>query len=76
MINFQSALYGPHDGARYIPLLAKEGVKHKLGGEDGRGGLLVVNKDGDITLHFLGRALKSKDNSKRALYDKACVDVM
>ena len=26
----------------YVPLLAKEGVKHNVGGDDARGGLLVM----------------------------------
>ena len=29
------------DGVGFIPMLAKEGVKHNVGGDDGRGGLLV-----------------------------------
>ena len=28
------------DSVHYVPLLAKEGVKHKVGGDDARGGLL------------------------------------
>ena len=35
-----SAIYYD-DGVGYIPMLAKEGVKHNVGGDDGRGGLLV-----------------------------------
>ena len=31
------------DSVRYVPLLAKEGVEHNVGGKDGRGGLLVVD---------------------------------
>ncbi|GFH61981.1 hypothetical protein CTEN210_18457 [Chaetoceros tenuissimus] len=31
------------DGYGYVPILAKEGVKHKVGGEDARGGLLMIN---------------------------------
>ena len=27
----------------YVPILAKEGMKHKVGGEDARGGLLLVD---------------------------------
>ena len=45
----QSALYDP-ESAPYVPLLAKEGVNYKVGGEDGRGGLLVDNEAGDNTL--------------------------
>ena len=31
------------DGFEYVPVLAKEGVKHKVGGEDARGGLLRID---------------------------------
>ena len=34
----------------YVPLLAMEGMKHNVGGEVGRGGLLVPNEDGDSPL--------------------------
>ena len=30
------------DSIQYLPLLAKEGVKHNVGGDDARGGLLVM----------------------------------
>ena len=36
----QSAVWGDHS-VGYIPLLAKEGRKHQVGGHDNRGGLLV-----------------------------------
>jgi hypothetical protein len=36
----QSAAWGNHS-VGYIPLLAKEGRKHQVGGHDNRGGLLV-----------------------------------
>ena len=32
--------------SKYIPVLAKEGIKHKVGGEDARGGLLSHHLDG------------------------------
>ncbi|GFH49907.1 hypothetical protein CTEN210_06383 [Chaetoceros tenuissimus] len=31
------------NGYEYVPILAKEGMKHKVGGEDARGGLLKVD---------------------------------
>ncbi|GFH44075.1 hypothetical protein CTEN210_00549 [Chaetoceros tenuissimus] len=43
-------------GFEYVPVLATEGVKHKIGGEDARGGLLIVDpyKDkGAKTLQWL-----------------------
>ena len=30
------------ESVHYVPLLAKEGVKHNMGGDDARGGLLVM----------------------------------
>jgi hypothetical protein len=38
------------ESLQYVPLLAKEGVKHKVGGDDARGGLLV---DEDNLLELL-----------------------
>ena len=73
----QLAIYNHHT-IPYIPLLAKEGVKHKVGGEGKRGGLLVidpVNKDGFHTLQLLVN-LKYNDNPLRDQYDKACLDAM
>ena len=32
------------DSVHYVPLLAKEGVKHNVGGDDARGGLLGDHK--------------------------------
>jgi hypothetical protein len=36
----QSAVWGDHS-VGYVPLLAKEGITHQVGGHDNRGGLLV-----------------------------------
>lgn len=33
-----------HDSARYIPLLAKEGIKYNVGGKGMRGGMLLQGK--------------------------------
>ncbi|GFH57203.1 hypothetical protein CTEN210_13679 [Chaetoceros tenuissimus] len=41
------------DGFEYVPLLAKEGFKHKVGGEHARGGLLKVDDDGRNILQLL-----------------------
>ena len=51
------------ESVQYIPLLAKEGIKHKVGGDNGRGGLLANNNvlqlltfntgdDGDQTVYL------------------------
>ena len=73
----QSATYNIAS-APYVPLLAKEGVKHKVGGKDGRGGLLVVDDDGDTTLQLLVvlRFDVDDDNPMRDQYDRAFVDAM
>ena len=72
----QSAVYHP-DRIHYIPFLAKEGVKHKVGGEDGRGGLLVDNPlfNSFNTLQGLG-VISSNNITLGDKYDKAYVDVM
>ncbi|GFH44090.1 hypothetical protein CTEN210_00564 [Chaetoceros tenuissimus] len=47
------------DGPQYVPVLAKEGVKHKVGGDDARGGLLLEDpkySDGWNTLECLSNA--------------------
>ena len=41
------------NGYGYVPILAKEGVKHKVGGEDGRGGLLNVDRHENRGLNTL-----------------------
>ena len=66
------------DSVRYAPLLAKEGVKLKVGGEAARGGLLAIHpasEYGGNTLECLGRC-GYDDNPKRDQVDEACVDVM
>ena len=66
------------DSARYVPLLAKEGVEYNMGGKDGRGSLIVIDPRATIgfnTFHSLANKHCS-DNPWRDMYDKACVDVM
>jgi hypothetical protein len=55
------------ESVHYVPLLAKEGVKHKVGGDDARGGLL-----GDFNL--LEVLAYEGDNSETA--DPLYLDVM
>ena len=42
----QSAVW--HDAVKYIPILAKEGIKHEIGGRGMRGGLLVADPEDDF----------------------------
>ena len=71
------------DTVHYVPLLAKEGVKHKVRGNDGRGGLLSLladnndGIDGINTLMMLGAYANGSDNLEGDQYDdKPYVDVM
>ena len=73
-IPIHSACYNI-DSIPYVSLLAKEGVKYKVGGEDGRGGLLVDNVNGDNSLHLLGIECHD-DYPDREQYDEACVNLM
>ena len=55
LIPIQSAAFC-YASSEYVPVLAKEGVKHKVGGEDARGGLLMADptdEDGWNTLQCL-----------------------
>jgi hypothetical protein len=49
----------------YVPLLAKEGVKHKVGGDNGRGGLLVVpnNNVGNVLHQLLLNTVDDYDDT-------------
>ncbi|GFH57180.1 hypothetical protein CTEN210_13656 [Chaetoceros tenuissimus] len=58
-----------NNGIEYVPILAKEGMKHKVGGEDARGGLLkaptyIINiLQGIVSLgEYDGPYLDSDDN--------------
>jgi len=56
----QSTIWGHTDSIKYIPILAKEGIKHNVGGIDKRGGLLVADPRSDYkwnTLQLLVRVL-------------------
>ena len=75
----QSAMYHP-DSICHIPLLVKEGMKHKVGGKDGRGGLLVATLNTGLlnTLESLVLMTFTRHGNAESgdLYDKACVDIM
>jgi len=71
----QSAAWGNHS-VGYIPLLAKEGRKHQVGGHDNRGGLLVGDphdRDRDNVLQLL--ADLTIDTNPVA-FDTACRNTM
>jgi hypothetical protein len=50
-IPVHSAVYSP-DSLPYVPLLAKEGAKYNVGGDDGRGGLLVSSQMHGLSRRF------------------------
>eukprot|EP00979_Chaetoceros_neogracilis_P000181 scaffold56_cov195-Chaetoceros_neogracile.AAC.4 len=71
----QSAMWNI-DSIKYLPLLAKEGIKHNVGGEDKRGGLLAADpSDGDDwnTLQVL---VNSSSPSNAIPFDTACLNAM
>jgi hypothetical protein len=51
----------------YVPLLAKEGVKHNVGGDDARGGMVLEDENVLITLAYNGYSI---------IGDKSHLDVM
>ena len=69
-----AALYDP-ESARYVPFLAKEGVKYNVGGEDGLGGLLAQDEDDESAIKQILRN-RQDGNDDKNMFDKACVDVM
>ena len=48
----QSAAWS-HSSVGYIPLLAKEGITHQVGGHDNRGGLLVGDPRDNVRMNVL-----------------------
>jgi hypothetical protein len=73
----QSAVWDT-DSIKYLPILAKEGIKHNVGGIDKRGGLLAVVPSGNDhnywnTLQLLASA---PDPSNVIPFDTACLNAM
>jgi hypothetical protein len=74
----QSSLCGAHN-VKYLPILAKEGIKHNVGGDGMRGGLLVVfpSKAGQPqnwnTLEVLSNIITRTSPNFR---DTVCLDAM
>eukprot|EP00979_Chaetoceros_neogracilis_P012835 scaffold3514_cov135-Chaetoceros_neogracile.AAC.1 len=68
------------DSIKYLPILAKEGIKHNVGGIDKRGGLLVTDPilnddDNWNTLHSLVN-LTDDDALNAIPFDTACLNAM
>jgi hypothetical protein len=72
----QSAVRRTHS-VKYLPILAKEGIKHNVGGDGMRGGLLVLYPNGagkiQNTLQVLASIKNRKDPNFR---DTFCLDAM
>jgi hypothetical protein len=73
----QSAIWDI-DSIKYLPILAKEGIKHNVGGRDKRGGLLAANPRDDVnwsTLQLLVD-IEVDDASYAIPIDTACLNAM
>ena len=64
----RAASYGKISSLKYVPLLAREGVKHNVGGEGKRGGLLCGNVLRDLVCH--GHSVHPEEK------DRICVEVL
>ncbi|GFH49900.1 hypothetical protein CTEN210_06376 [Chaetoceros tenuissimus] len=58
-------------GYKYVPVLAKEGIKHNVGGEDARGGLLLTDPSIDHGCNILQLLSTNVDDDDD---DYVCVD--
>jgi hypothetical protein len=71
----QSAMWNI-DSIKYLPLLAKEGIKHNVGGEDKRGGLLAADPSDDDNWNTLELFVRIADHSNAIPFDTACLNAM
>ena len=71
----QSAVWNQH-AVKYIPILAKEGIKHEVGGRGMRGGLLLVDPGDEDDLNTLQSLANMGISSDPIPYDTACLDAM
>ncbi|GFH44081.1 hypothetical protein CTEN210_00555 [Chaetoceros tenuissimus] len=55
------------DGFEYVPILAKEGIKHEVGGEDARGGLLMIDPSSDEEVNSLQWLVYAADEDEDRL---------
>lgn len=66
-IPIQDAVLTPN-GYEYIPVLAKKGMEYKVGGEDARGGLLMVDPYGNwgwTTMQLFASVSSGEDDDDR-----------
>jgi hypothetical protein len=71
----QSAVWGEHS-VGYIPLLAKEGMTHQVGGHDNRGGLLVDDPRDKGTRRNVLQLLANMTNGTNQTTDTALLKTM
>ena len=71
----QSAMWNTHS-IKYLPILAKEGIKHNVGGIDKRGGLLVADPRDDHKRNTLQLLVHVADASNVIPCDTAYLNVM
>jgi hypothetical protein len=71
----QSAAWGNHS-VGYIPLLAKEGRKHQVGGHDNRGGLLVDDPHDNGRKNVLQLLAAMRDDTNPVPTDTAHLNTM
>ncbi|GFH48896.1 hypothetical protein CTEN210_05372 [Chaetoceros tenuissimus] len=75
----QSCLWNKsHHALKYIPLLAREGMKHNVGGEEKRGGLLTLDPFDNGILNTLQHVLLMSTNGEIATkeFDEGIVKVL
>eukprot|EP00979_Chaetoceros_neogracilis_P010714 scaffold2563_cov201-Chaetoceros_neogracile.AAC.4 len=76
MLPVQSAVWHVNS-IKYLPILAKEGIKHNVGGIDKRGGLLVADPSrNDYNYNTLQLLVSVSDPSNAIAFDTACLNAM
>jgi hypothetical protein len=75
MLPVQSAMWNTHS-IKYLPILAKEGIKHNVGGTDKRGGLLLADPRDDHKRNTLQLLVHVADASNVISCDTAYLNAM
>ncbi|GFH46511.1 hypothetical protein CTEN210_02985 [Chaetoceros tenuissimus] len=72
----QSCLWYTSSALKYIPMLAREGMKHNVGGEESRGGLLTSDPSSNPRLNTLQLAVNMNGESGTIVFDAGIVKVL
>jgi hypothetical protein len=75
MLPVQLAVWNIHS-IKYLPILAKEGIKHNVGGRVKRGGLLVADPWFDHNQNTLQLLVNIGSTSNAIPFDTACLNAM